>query len=73
MSGENIPRGPTPLSLATWLASIIVVASLLLALGFSTGVEDVLKNWPAHISIVLLLILLELAAWIAGRKRAQAG
>jgi len=69
MSEHPAPGAGSTASLVIWLLSLIILAAALLALGFSTGIEDVLENWPAHVSIVVILIVLELVAWAYGKGK----
>ncbi|MCY0868542.1 MAG: hypothetical protein OWQ48_04880 [Desulfurococcus sp.] len=66
MSGENIPR-TSIVSIVVWLLSIGILMGILLLLGFSSGVEEVLRDWPAHIAIVVIVVVLEVAAFIFGK------
>ncbi|MEL9909484.1 MAG: hypothetical protein QW389_07925 [Desulfurococcus sp.] len=67
MSGENTyQRSMT--SLIVWISSLMLLTILLLALGFSTNIGEVVSNWPAHITIVAILLLLEIVAWLTSKK-----
>lgn len=70
MSREDIPQGATLQSLITWLAMLILVAAIILALGFSSGAAEVVNNLPAHIAYVLIMIILGVVAYL-GKSRSQ--
>ncbi|WP_042666806.1 hypothetical protein [Desulfurococcus amylolyticus] len=67
MSGENIYQRSTA-SLIVWVSSLILLTILLLELGFMTSIDEVVSNWPAHITIVAILLVLEIVPWLTGRK-----
>lgn len=67
MSGENIYQRSMA-SLIVWVSSLILLTILLLELGFSTSIDEVVSNWPAHITIVAILLVLEIVAWLTSRK-----
>jgi hypothetical protein len=67
MSGENTYQRSIA-SLMVWVSSLILLTILLLALGFSTNIDEVVSNWPAHITIVAILLVLEIVAWITSKK-----
>ncbi|WP_157861029.1 hypothetical protein [Desulfurococcus amylolyticus] len=67
MSGENIYQRSMA-SLIVWISSLILLTILLLELGFMTNINEVVSNWPAHITIVAILLVLEIVAWLTSKN-----
>ena len=61
-------------SIIVWLLSLIILGGLMLALGFSTNIKDVVGGDPylgyryiAHLIVVAVVLAIGILGWLSGR------
>jgi hypothetical protein len=62
------------MSIIVWVLSLIILGGLMLALGFSTNIEDVVGGDPylgyryiAHLIVVAVVLTIGILGWLSGR------
>lgn len=70
----EVPPSQRDASMIVWIISLIVLGGLLLMLGFSTNIGDVVGSDPylgyryiAHLIVVAIVILIGIIGWLSGR------
>ena len=61
-------------SIIVWVLSLIILGGLMLALGFSTNIKDVVGGDPylgyryiAHLIVVAVVLIIGILGWLSGR------
>jgi len=62
------------MSIIVWILSLIILGGLMLALGFSTNIKDVVGGDPylgyryiAHLIVVAVVLIIGILGWLSGR------
>jgi hypothetical protein len=62
------------MSIIVWVLSLIILGGLMLALGFSTNIKDVVGGDPylgyryiAHLIVVAVVLIIGILGWLSGR------
>ncbi|MCC5990510.1 MAG: hypothetical protein LM558_03255 [Thermosphaera sp.] len=62
------------MSTIVWILSLIILGGLMLALGFSTNIKDVVGQDPylgyryiAHLIVVAVVLIIGILGWLSGR------
>jgi hypothetical protein len=62
------------MSIIVWILSLIILGGLMLMLGFSTNIKDVVGEDPylgyryiAHLIVVAVVLIIGILGWLSGR------
>ncbi|QOR94441.1 hypothetical protein IMZ38_00295 [Thermosphaera chiliense] len=65
-------------SIIVWILSLIILGGLMLSLGFSTNIKDVVGEDPylgyryvAHLIVVAVVLIIGIVGWLSGRRTVE--
>ncbi|WP_448578772.1 hypothetical protein [Thermosphaera sp.] len=66
------------MSIIVWILSLIILGGLMLSLGFSTNIKDVVGEDPylgyryiAHLIAVAVVLIIGILGWLSGRRTVE--
>ncbi len=59
------------MAVVLWFIVIVIVASLVIGVAYSEGVEEVVGSIHLHIITMAIIVVIEAIAWLVGRRTTE--